>query len=208
MKTLPFSSTALAEAIGVLKGGGVIAHATETCYGLACDLRNIDAVKKLFAIKQRPDHQPVSGLFPSTEEAKKWVIWNEKADELAAQYLPGPLTLILPMRNAPTTLYPCINEQPETRNQKPTLGIRISSHPHAMQLAVAAAFPISTTSANVHGKPNPYSANNIAEQFKDQTFQPDLILDSGTLPQVPPSTVINLTTDDSATLRSGNIRIG
>lgn len=207
MKILPYTKESLAEAIRILQSGGVIAHATETCYGLACDLRNIDAVKKLFAIKQRPDHQPVSGLFPSLEEATKWVVWNEKADELARQYLPGPLTVILPLRDTQIILYPRINQEPETSNQKPTLGVRISSHPHAMQLAVAAGFPISTTSANVHGKPNPYSAEDIAGQFKDQTFQPDLILDSGTLPQVPPSTVINLTTDDDKTLRSGTIKL-
>lgn len=203
MKILPFAKESLAEAIRILQSGGVIAHATETCYGLACDLSNIDAVKKLFAIKQRPGHQPVSGLFPSIDEAKKWVIWNEKAEELAAQYLPGPLTVILPMRSdAPTLLIPNPNPNPN-----PSLGIRISSHPHAMQLATVAGFPISTTSANVHGKPNPYSAEDIAEQFKDQTFQPDLILDSGTLPQVPPSTVINLTTDEDKTLRSGTIKL-
>lgn len=201
MRILPFNNDSLADAVNILQQGGVIAHATETCYGLACDLGNPLAVKKLFAIKQRPEVQPVSGLFPSLERAKKWVVWNDKAEELAKQYLPGPLTLILPVRpDAPGAIFPSL------QNFK-TLGVRISSSPVAQALAAACDFPISTTSANVHGKPNPYSAEDIAAQFEGQEMQPDLVLDSGTLPQVPPSTVINLTTDDDQTLRAGTIKI-
>ncbi len=201
MKILPFTNDNLLEAIKVLKDGGVIAHATETCYGLACDLREPLAVKKLFAIKERPESQPVSGLFASVDAAKKWVVWNEKADELAKQYLPGPLTLILPVRDdAPAAIFP-------TLLNRATIGVRVSSHKHATQLAQEYGAPLSTTSANVHGKPNPYSAEDILEQFKNQQFQPDLILDSGVLPQVPPSTVINLTTDNDQTLRAGTIKL-
>ena len=92
------ASKGLIEAIHILKRGGVVAHATETCYGLACDLANPAAVAKLFAIKQRPLDQPVSALFVSIEEAKKWVEWSDEAEKLAAEFLPGPLTLILPLR--------------------------------------------------------------------------------------------------------------
>ncbi|UPA22587.1 threonylcarbamoyl-AMP synthase [Candidatus Peribacteria bacterium] len=201
MQILAFSDAALKEAITVLKNGGVIAHATETCYGLACDLREPLAVKKLFTIKQRPESQPVSGLFATVDIAKKWVVWNKKADELAKQYLPGPLTLILPIRpDAPAAIFP-------TLLVRETLGVRISSHKHAQKLAQEYGAPLTTTSANVHGKPNPYSAEDIVNQFADQEFKPDLILDSGTLPHVPPSTVINLTTDDDKTLRSGTIKL-
>ncbi len=201
MKIVPFSDAGLKEALHVLSAGGVIAHATETCYGFACDLRSPLAVKKLFHIKQRPEVQPVSGLFGSIEKAKKWVVWDEKADVLAKQYLPGPLTLILHVRpDAPAAIFPSLI------NYK-TLGIRVSSHPHAEALANAANYPLSTTSANVHGKPNPYSAEDIVAQFAHEKVQPDLILDSGTLPHVPPSTVINLTTDDDQTLRAGTIKI-
>lgn len=201
MHILPFNNDSLADAVTILQQGGVIAHATETCYGLACDLSNPLAVKKLFAIKDRPEAQPVSGLFPSLERAKKWVVWNEKADELAAQYLPGPLTMILPVRpDAPGAIFPSLQNYA-------TLGVRISSSPVAQALAAACTFPISTTSANVHGKPNPYSAEDIAAQFEGREMQPDLVLNSGTLPQVPPSTVINLTTNEDQTLRAGTIKI-
>jgi L-threonylcarbamoyladenylate synthase len=205
MKIVPFSDEALLEAVAVLKNGGVVAHATETCYGLACDLSNPAAVKKLFTIKQRPEHQPVSGLFASVDEAKRYVEWNDRTEELANQYLPGPLTLILRLKSdAPKTLYPILLEA--SSYQLPaTIGIRISSSPIAQALADAYQSPISTTSANLHGQTNPYSADDIVAQMKDRPAQPDLILDSGILPQNPPSTVMDLTGETEAVKRQGKI---
>ncbi len=208
MNILPFSDVAIAEAITILKNGGVIAHATETCYGLACDISNIDAVTKLFAIKQRPEHQPVSGLFASVDEAKRYVEWNDRAEELAQQYLPGPLTVILPMRaDAPTSLYPTAAPlEASSQRLVATIGVRVSSSPIAQSLVGAFGSPLTTTSANVHGQPNPYSAEDIAQQFADQPIKPDLILDSGALPPTPPSTVVNLSGSDQIH-RQGSVKI-
>ena len=198
MQILPANDPATIEtALEILRAGGIVAHATETCYGLACDMRNEGAVKKLFLIKNRPENMPVSALFPSVEEAKKYVEWNEEAENLAREHLPGPLTLILNMRHdAPTLLYPI--------STSPTLGLRISSHPLAQQLVTSFGFPISTTSANLHGQPNPYSTDDSIAQFQDRGAKPDLILDSGTLPQNPPSTVIDLTKGGEV-LRKGSV---
>lgn len=205
MKVIPFSDDALAEAVHILKSGGVVAHATETCYGLACDLSNPDAVAKLFAIKQRPESQPVSALFASVDDAKKYVEWNERAEELAVQHLPGPLTLILPMRSdVPTMLYPSLAAR--SSQLAATLGIRVSSSPVAQALVSTYGSPISTTSANIHGQPNPYSAEDMITQFANQPAQPDLIIDSGMLPPTPPSTIVDLTKNEQ-THRKGSITI-
>lgn len=201
MMILPYSDEAIREAVRILRDGGVVAHATETCYGLACDLSNVDAVKKLFAIKQRPEMQPVSGLFQSVEEAKLYVEWNDRAEELAAKYLPGPFTMILPlMHGAPLRLFPI--PTPDA----PTIGIRVSSSPIAQALVMAFNAPLTTTSANLHGQPNPYSAQDIEMQFAHQEIRPDLIIDSGILDQNPPSTVIDLTKNEQ-TYRKGSISI-
>ena len=107
MIILPDNEEAIAAAIVILRDGGVVAHATETCYGFACDMTNETAVRKLFAIKERSEDHPVSALFPSVEEAKHYVLWNEEAEKLAADSLPGPLTLILPLlSSAPQKLFP------------------------------------------------------------------------------------------------------
>lgn len=170
----------------------MIAHATETCYGFACDLTNPAAVERLFLIKKRSSKFPVSALFPSIEEAKRYVEWNEKAEELAAKHLPGPLTLILPMRmDAPQKIFPvplvASRESPVT-----TLGIRISSHPTAMELAQRFGGPISTTSANIGGEKEAYSADEIMRIFSSEKEKPDIIIDSGTLPSTPPSTILRI----------------
>jgi L-threonylcarbamoyladenylate synthase len=199
MRILPVDETGLASALEVLREGGVVAHATETCYGLACDLTNPAAVTKLFAIKQRPLTQPVSALFPSVEDAKRYVEWTAHAEELARLHLPGPLTMILPLRaDAPGLLLP-------TLAGGATVGMRVSSHPVAEALAVTFASPLSTSSANVHGLPSPYTAAEIIAQFAGRPDHPDLLLDSGTLPPVPPSTIVDLTGGAPATVRKGPI---
>ncbi len=176
---------AVLTAVTFLKAGGVIAHPTETCYGLCADLTNATAVERLFVLKERPRGQPVSGLFATAEAAKAWVTWTDEAERLAAAHLPGPLTLILPLRaDAPARLLP----SPEGGT---TLGVRVSSHPFALALAAAYGTPISTTSANRHGEPNPYSVADLQRTWPKDG--PDLVIDGGTLPPVPPSTVMDLT---------------
>ena len=199
MKCLPVSDEAISEALEMLSRGGVIAHATETCYGLACDLTNPDAVAKVFEIKHRPTDKPLSALFESDTQAAKYTEWNDRAQEMSQKHLPGPLTLILPIgSDAPKKLYP-------SPKGGETLGVRISSHSLAQKIVETFEKPLSTTSANIHGKPNPYSAEDIVKQFENEPFQPDLILDSGILPPSPPSTVINLTEETPETLRKGAI---
>lgn len=203
---LSFSKQALEQALQILASGGIVAHATETCYGFACDLANPQAVQRLFALKKRPADQPVSALFSSLDEAKKFVVWNEQAEELARKYLPGPLTLILPLRSdAPIRVFPT----PLTAYRLPlaaSLGVRISSNPLAQELAKRFGKPLSTTSANLHGQKNTYSTAEIIEQCKGQEVQPDLIIDSGKLRTIPPSTVMDLTEKQKLkTLRRGII---
>ena len=195
------AATGLPEALQVLRDGGIVAHATDTCYGFACDVANLGAVANLFVLKNRPYASPVSVLFPSVEEAMKYVEWNEEAGTLAKQHLPGPLTLILPARPDAPLLYTTPNREPGTA----TLGLRISSHPLAQRLVAEFGKPLTTTSANLHGLANTYGAEEIVAQFKDQPVQPDLILDSGPLPHVPPSTVMDLMAGGTRVRRKGEI---
>ncbi len=192
---------AMKEALGELRRGGVIAHATETCYGLACDLTNREAVEKLFAIKRRPKTQAVSALFASVDEAKQYVEWPDTAEELARKFLPGPLTMILKIRtDAPHQLF-------VTPDGGDTIGIRISSHPFTMQLARAYGLPLSTTSANIHGQANPYSMEDLQEQFGPASVQPDLLIDGGTLTEEAPSTIVDLTGREMVIIRRGSLAL-
>lgn len=177
-------------ALSVLEEGGTVIHPTETCYGLACDLANAEAVARLFLLKARPPEHPVSALFSSVEQVKQYVLWNDEADSLAAKHLPGPLTIILPLQSdAPYRLY-------TTPTSGERVGVRISSHPVAQELVHAFGRPISTTSANIHGRPPTYDPEEIAAQFSDIAM--DLVLlNAGSLPIAPPSTILDLTAGPS-----------
>ncbi len=195
MQVLLTTKDNIQAALNILHEGGIVTHATETCYGLACDMSNPEAVAKLFAIKHRPDDMPISALFASIDQAKDYLEWNDLAEELANRHLPGPLTLILKQKpDALKQLSPTTSCQLPT----PNIGLRISSHPTAQALVEAFSSPISTTSANLHGKPNPYRVEDIEAEA-------DLILDDGVLEGIEASTVVDVSEGKLKVLRAGNI---
>ncbi len=206
MEVIPESHSGIIRACELLRSGGVVVHGTETCYGIACDLSNPAAVQKLFDIKKRPSDQPVSALFSSIDAARLYVDISQKAEELLMKYLPGPLTLVLPIKKNPQIpLYLTRPSRLTTHYSLPTsVGVRISSHPFAMKLATAFGSPIATTSANIHGEANPYGVADIETQWEGQSPQPDLIIDSGVLPSVPASTVIKIANGNITVLRQGS----
>lgn len=199
MKIVPPTDEGIAEALHILRNGGVIAHATETCYGLACDLTNVEAVQKLFAMKKRPTNMPVSALCASVEQAQIYVQWNEEASQLASAHLPGPLTLILKTRPEHTLFV--------TPSGATSIGIRISSHPTAQKLVEQFGSPLSTTSANVHGQPNPYSVDDITKQYAGEDVVPDIVIDGGPLEVNDASTVVDVSEGMLHVLRKGNISL-
>ncbi len=197
MQVLPATKDNIQAALNILHEGGIVTHATETCYGLACDMSNPEAVAKLFAMKQRPDDMPISALFSSVEQAKEYLEWNDLAEELSTKHLPGPLTLILKQRkDTPKQLHPTISYQLPAISY--AIGLRISPHPTAQSLVEAFGSPISTTSANLHGKPNPYRVEDIEAEA-------DLILDDGVLEGMEASTVVDVSEGELKVLRKGNI---
>ena len=80
----------------VLSSGGVVAFPTETVYGLGCDATNKEAVSRVYTLKNRPNDNPLIAHVSTTEEAKKITIgWDDRCDQLAERFWPGPLTIIL-----------------------------------------------------------------------------------------------------------------
>lgn len=199
MEIVDASEEGLAKALEVLRTGGVVAHATETCYGLACDLQNADAIDRLFAIKDRPDAQPVSALFATVEQAQVFLEWNDEAMHLASEHLPGPLTIIL-KKTPGCDLHVC-------PAGSESIGLRISSHETARALVEKFGSPLSTTSANIHGKPNPYSVQDLQDQFGDAGHKPDLVIDGGTLDGSDASTVVDVSEGIVHVLREGDIAV-
>ena len=210
MHIIPFFPQAIEEASTVLRAGGCVIHRTETCYGIACDLTNPTAVAHLFAVKKRPVHQPVSALFSSMEHVKEYVQFSPFAESIATKYLPGPLTIILPLRSdAPKKIEVTAMDSSSIRSRdaasRNEIGVRISLDSFATDLVRAFGTPIATTSANLHGLPNPYDIATILNQWNNHYPKPDLVIDSGVLPVAKPSTVIRIVDDHLEVIRQGSI---
>jgi L-threonylcarbamoyladenylate synthase len=195
MNILPASPEATQSAIAALQEGLTVCHATETCYGLACDMQNQKAVTHLFALKERPENMPVSALFESVEQAKLFVQWNDIAEELAREHLPGPLTLVLSLQKH-VRLF-------ATPKGTETIGVRVSPHPVATELVRAFGSPVTTTSANIHEQPNPYSPQEIVDQFDKKESKPSILIDSGILENRLHSSVLDITSGSIEILRQG-----
>lgn len=195
-------TTDIQEAIATLQSGGVIVYPTETSYGIGCDATNIAAVDRIFAMKGRPQAKGVTALLPKDEwGARIGLVWPPALRALAEKHWPGPLNVVLPAI-APSEIVPAYLTNG-------TLAVRRSSHPIANALVDGLGVPLVSTSANISGEPELYSAQEIFDRFSREPFQPDLIFDAGTLPIHPPSTLV--TWDDAAqkivVLRQGEIRI-
>ena len=89
-------AAAAADAARVLAAGGLVAFPTETVYGLGADATNERAVAAIFEAKGRPQFNPLISHVPGTDEARRFVQWNETAERLDRRFWPGPLTFVLP----------------------------------------------------------------------------------------------------------------
>ncbi|PIP53307.1 hypothetical protein COX08_01685 [Candidatus Beckwithbacteria bacterium CG23_combo_of_CG06-09_8_20_14_all_34_8] len=189
------------QAIKILESGGLVVYPTETCYGLAADATNQEAINKLLSYKRRREGKPLSVLVDSKKTANKYVEINESASRLYERFLPGPMTVISKAKK---------NKLAEgITSELGTLGIRISSHPFAMALSKAYGEAITATSANASWQKKPYSIDDILNPLSEkQITLLDLIIDSGKLPKNEASTVVDTTLVDTMIVRSGDINLG
>lgn len=187
------------EAVSVLKNGGVVVIPTETAYGLAVDAAQADAIERLFAIKGR-NHAKTPPLIAATEEmAEQFMGITPLMKEYTKRYWPGPLTIV------GTAMESTLASQ--VIREDGTIAVRVSSHPIAQTLSRRLGVPIVATSANLSGESVCYSVEEIKEQFRHQTMQPDLYLDIGTIPCEALSTIIKEDQGKIVVLRQGSIQI-
>jgi L-threonylcarbamoyladenylate synthase len=188
--------TALERGASVIKNGGVVMHATETCYGLAADIFNKAALDKLYAIKQMSKEKPVSIMVSSFLQAQKYAFFNELGERLADKFWPGPVTIVLPRKKM---LPVFLNEDNDF------VGIRCPDHAVAFGLIVKTGNPLTTTSANVSGLPEVYEIDGFLDQMTKSDVLPDLIIDTGLLPKNPPSTIVKFSGNEVVYLRKGSL---
>ena len=186
---------ALADAAAVVEAGGVVAFPTETFYGLGVAALDAAAVRRLFALKGRPESRPVLVLVDDPARIDRIALLTASARELIARHWPGALTLVLAARPVVPT---------ELTAGTGTIGVRQPGHPVARALAAALAAPITAPSANLTGEAPPTTAAEVLRVFDGQI---DLVLDAGPTPGGLPSTVIDVTVDPPRVLREGAVRL-
>ncbi len=200
MKVIKLQDIDLKQLIINLKRGQVIVYPTETCYGLGCDATNEQAVNKIFKIKKRQKNKPVLVLMPNIDLAKQYIIWNKQIQEMVDKYWPGDLTIVANLK--PLAKLPDLVKAIDN-----SIAFRISSHSLAQEISQELQRPFVSTSANLSQKKDPYDIQELIEIYRQQSVQPDIIIDAGVLPFRSPSTIIKLINNQWQVLRQGEIKI-
>ncbi len=178
-----------------IRAGEVLGIPTDTFYGLAADPFNLHAVDRIYEIKSRSRHKPLSLLIESVDQAADlaWPV-PEIFYLLARRFGPGPLTIIV---KADTKLP--LKVTANTGN----VALRVPNAEVPLAILRSAGLPITATSANLHGEMECSSAMQVRDQLGDCL---SIIVDGGQAPGVMPTTIVDLTVDGSwRVLRHGAI---
>lgn len=200
MRTLADGPGARAEAIRVLRAGGVVAIPTDTVYGIAVALSTPGGIERLFAAKARPPDRAIALLLADAAQATEIGEITPAARALAAALWPGGLTLVVP-RRTDRSLPAALTGGALAPGAIPTVGLRVPAHDAPRALARALG-PLPTTSANRSGEPEARDAAEIEALLGDGI---DLVLDGGPATGGPASTVVDCTGPAPVIRRAGAI---
>ena len=189
----------ISTAAKALKSGTIVAFPTETVYGLGADAGNDEAVVRVFAAKDRPSFNPLIVHVPDTEAARPLVRFTIAAEELARQFWPGALTIVLTRRaNAALSL--------SVSAGLDTVALRVPAHETAHALLTAADCPVAAPSANRSGAVSPTTAKHVAASLPGpEAGGPACIVDGGACPVGLESTVVDVTGANPILLRPGGV---
>jgi len=188
------TQTEIEGAVETLRAGALVAFPTETVYGLGANAADPVAVAKIFELKGRPADHPVIVHLDNPRYLHRWVAsMPAVAEELAARFWPGPLTLILPKADDVNAV---------VTGGQDSIGIRIPSHPMAQQLLTAFGGGIAAPSANRYGRLSPTRPEHVREEFGDAV---GVVLDGGESPIGLESTIVSCLDNVARLLRPGFI---
>ncbi len=186
---------ALDEAARLILEGRLVAFPTETVYGLGADATQAAAVARIYALKNRPDYNPLIVHVPDLEAAEKLAEFDERARSVARALWPGPITLVL-------KALPDNNIAPNVTAGLPTLALRVPAHPVASQFLKLCNVPIAAPSANPSGQLSPTTPMHVARHFGEDL---SLVLAGGASAIGLESTVLDLSGEVAKILRPGAI---
>jgi L-threonylcarbamoyladenylate synthase len=190
-----WSAERIEDAARVLRAGELVAFPTETVYGLGGDATNDLAVARIFEAKGRPQFNPLIVHVPDLAAARALGVFDERAERVAAEFWPGPLSLVLPRApGSPVSLL--------TSAGLDTLALRMPAHPLALALLRATGRPLAAPSANRSGRLSPTSAADVMAELDGRI---PAVLDGGRSVVGIESTVLDLSGAEPRVLRPGGV---
>ena len=177
----------------ILREGGLVVFPTETVYGLGGLATSEAAAKAIYEAKGRPSDNPLIIHVASPEDAEPYAVTSDTYYRLAEQFMPGPLTVILPKKDSiPLSVTGGLD----------SVAVRCPAHPVARTLISVAGAPVAAPSANRSGRPSPTCAAHALEDLNGRVAA---IIDGGECEVGLESTIIKLEGDKGILLRPGAI---
>lgn len=196
-RVLPFTDEAIAEAARLILDGEPVAMPTETVYGLAADATNPLAVARIYEAKGRPGFNPLIVHIADLEAAQAIGVFTNQALDLAAAHWPGPLTLVVQLRED-------AGIAALLTAGLPTVALRVPAHRAMQALLRAAERPLAAPSANASGSISPTRAEHVLATLGGKI---PLILDGGPTERGLESTIVAATGGPLRLLRPGPITV-
>src|SRR5690348_9973801 len=196
-RVLPFTEQAIDEAAALILAGEPVAIATETVYGLAADATNPAAVASIYEAKGRPSFNPLIVHVPDLATAQRVGELDDKALELARKHWPGPLTLVVPLREN-SGIASIVTAG------LPTIGIRVPAHPAMQALLRTCGRPLAAPSANASGSISPTRADHVLKSLGGRI---PLVIDAGQTERGIESTIVAATGGPLRLLRLGPVQV-
>jgi len=175
----------VAKALKVLQNGGIILYPTDTIWGMGCDAGNEEAVKKIYALKQREESKSMIVLLANDNQLQSYVSEVPEIAYSLIEYADNPLTLIMPgAKNLAKNLVAADG----------SVGLRVVKHEFCQQLIQRLRRPLVSTSANISGQPSPKNFNGVSQEIIDGV---DYVVDleQHDMTEKRPSTIMRLEPD-------------
>ena len=180
------------KSVEIIENGGVIIFPTDTVYGIGCNPYNANAVKKIYQIKSREKTKSLPVLASSIEIVKQITIIDEFTEKIVKKYWPGPLTLILKLKD---------KNLKKSLNLEDKIAVRIPNSVCTLKLLNKCNLIVGT-SANVSGDSSFTNPQECMKNVKNY----DIFVDGGTITSKGESTIIEIENEKIHVIREGALK--
>ena len=189
---LPCNNNGIDDAYETIQKGGVVVFPTDTVYGIGCDPHNQNAVNRIYSIKGREKTKYLPVLSYSKKDITSIVFFDEVSEKIADRFWPGPVTLILKIKD---------KKIERSLGLEDKIAVRVPNHPCTLALLEKCRILVGT-SANFSGQPSFSDSRELEKSFSGY----DLLLDGGQITDSCQSTIVEVIGNELKIVREGKIK--